>query len=85
MYGNLDESLELIKKWNIDEVLNAYVEAPKKGLNVEAIIDIREKSTNSQAKETLIGFANPNLSKKDSINEDDNLLTLLDNKKFKKS
>ena len=35
LYGNLDESLELIKKWNIDEVLNAYVEAPKKGLNVD--------------------------------------------------
>ena len=33
IYGNLDEALEIIKKWNISEVLNAYVEAPKKGLS----------------------------------------------------
>jgi len=33
IYGNLDEALEIIKKWNISEVLNAYIEAPKKGLN----------------------------------------------------
>jgi glutamate--cysteine ligase len=33
IYGNLDEALEIIKQWNISEVLNAYIEAPKKGLN----------------------------------------------------
>ena len=32
IYGNLEESLEIINKWEISEVLNAYVEAPKKGL-----------------------------------------------------
>ena len=35
LYGKLDESLDLITKWNINEVLNAYLEAPKKGLNTE--------------------------------------------------
>jgi len=33
IYGNLDEALEVINKWKISEVLNAYAEAPKKGLN----------------------------------------------------
>ena len=30
IYGNLDEALEIINKWKISEVLNAYAEAPKK-------------------------------------------------------
>ncbi len=32
LYGNLNEALEIVNKWNISEVLNAYHEAPKKGL-----------------------------------------------------
>ena len=32
LYGNLDEALEIIDKWKISEVLNAYNESPKKGL-----------------------------------------------------
>ena len=32
LYGNLDEAIEIIKDWKSAEVLNAYVEAPKKGL-----------------------------------------------------
>ena len=33
LYSNLDEAYDIISKWNISEVLNAYIEAPKKGLN----------------------------------------------------
>ena len=33
LYGNLDAALDVIKNWNIKEVLNAYKESPKKGLN----------------------------------------------------
>ena len=33
LYENLDSSLDVIKNWNVEEVLNAYKEAPKKGLN----------------------------------------------------
>ena len=33
LYGNLDEALELVGKWEKKEVLSAYKEAPKKGLN----------------------------------------------------
>ena len=33
LYGNLDQALEVISKWNDAEVLNAYKKAPKTGLN----------------------------------------------------
>jgi glutamate--cysteine ligase len=32
LYGNLDEAYEVINKWNKLDVMNAYLEAPKKGL-----------------------------------------------------
>ena len=32
LYGSLNEGLEIINKWKISEVLNAYIEAPSKGL-----------------------------------------------------
>lgn len=35
IYGNLHEALDIIKNWKISEVLNAYYEAPKKGLSTE--------------------------------------------------
>ncbi len=33
LYGNLDETYEIISKWNVNKIMNAYIEAPKKGLN----------------------------------------------------
>ena len=33
IYGNLDKALEIINKWKISDVLNAYIDVPKKGLN----------------------------------------------------
>ena len=33
LYGALDEALEIINKWNVNDVLNAYIDSPKKGLN----------------------------------------------------
>jgi len=33
LYGSLDEACDIINKWEISEVLNAYIDAPKKGLN----------------------------------------------------
>ena len=35
IYSNLEESLDVIKNWKIDDILNAYLEAPKKGLKTE--------------------------------------------------
>ncbi len=35
LYGNLDEVHELISTWDIDKIINAYLEAPKKGFNTQ--------------------------------------------------
>ena len=35
LYGNLDEVHELISKWDVDKIINAYLEAPKKGFNTQ--------------------------------------------------
>ena len=35
LYGNLDETYELLSKWDMDKIINAYLEAPKKGFNTQ--------------------------------------------------
>ena len=35
LYGNLDETYELISKWDKNKIINAYFESPKKGFNTE--------------------------------------------------
>ena len=35
LYGNLDETYDLISKWENDKVINAYLEAPQKGFNTQ--------------------------------------------------
>ncbi|MDA9644840.1 glutamate-cysteine ligase family protein [Candidatus Pelagibacter sp.] len=35
LYGNLDEVHELISSWDKDKIINAYLEAPKKGFNTQ--------------------------------------------------
>ena len=35
LYGNLDETYELISNWDKDKIINAYLEAPKKGFNTQ--------------------------------------------------
>ena len=35
LYGNLDEAHELISNWDQDKIINAYLEAPKKGFNTQ--------------------------------------------------
>ena len=32
LYGNLDEVFDLVKRWNVDEIISAYKDSPKKGL-----------------------------------------------------
>ena len=32
LYGNLNEAYDIINKWKISDVLNAYIDSPKKGL-----------------------------------------------------
>ncbi len=33
IYGNIDETFDLIKKWKLENILSAYEEAPKRGFN----------------------------------------------------
>ena len=35
IYGNLDQSLDIIKNWSTDDVKNAYLDAPVKGLDTQ--------------------------------------------------
>ena len=35
LYGNLDDVYELISKWDKNKIINAYLEAPKKGFNTQ--------------------------------------------------
>ena len=37
LYGNLNEVYELISIWDKDKIINAYLEAPKKGFNTQLI------------------------------------------------
>ena len=32
LYGNLDEVFDVVKRWNVDEIISAYKDSPKKGL-----------------------------------------------------
>jgi glutamate--cysteine ligase len=35
LYGNLDEAFDIVSKWDKNKIINAYLEAPKKGFNTE--------------------------------------------------
>ena len=35
LYGNLDETYNLISKWKKDKIMNAYLDAPQKGFNAQ--------------------------------------------------
>ena len=32
LYGNLDETFNVVKRWNVNEIISAYKDSPKKGL-----------------------------------------------------
>ena len=84
IYGNLDEALDVVNKWDKTEVLNAYKEVPKKGLSTQLmgkdlfywsslILNISKK-----------GLSNRNVLNKKNINEEkflDHLFRIIENKK----
>ena len=35
LYGNIDEVYELVSKWDKNKIINAYLDAPQKGLNTQ--------------------------------------------------
>ena len=84
IYGNLDEALDVVNKWDKTELLNAYKDAPKKGLSTQLmgkdlfywsslILNISKK-----------GLSNRNVLNKKNINEEkflDHLFRIIENKK----
>ena len=34
-YNSLDEAFEIVSKWKKENIINAYIESPKKGLDTE--------------------------------------------------
>ena len=84
IYGNLDEALDVVNNWDKTEVLNAYKDAPKKGLSTQLmgkdlfywsslILNISKK-----------GLSNRNVLNKKNMNEEkflDHLFRIIENKK----
>ena len=64
LYGNLDETYELIKNWEKDKVINAYLESPKKGFNTQLMgKDLLQWS------KILLELSNKGLEKRDIVNK----------------
>ena len=84
IYGNLDEALDVVNKWDKTELLNAYKDAPKKGLSTQLmgkdlfywsslILNISKK-----------GLSKRNILNKKNVNEEkflDHLFRIIENKK----
>ena len=64
LYGNLDEVFELISKWDKNKIINAYLEAPKKGFNTQ----LMGKDLLYWASE-LLNLSREGLEKRDIINK----------------
>jgi len=64
IYGNLDETYDLIKNWEKDKIINAYLEAPKKGFNTQ----LMGKDLLYWSKK-LIDISSKGLEKRDILNK----------------
>ena len=64
LYGNLDEAYELISKWDKNKIINAYIEAPKRGFNTELMgKDLLHWSS------LLLGISRKGLLNRDILNK----------------
>ncbi|WP_440909215.1 glutamate--cysteine ligase [Candidatus Pelagibacter sp.] len=64
LYGNLDETYDLISKWDKNKIINAYLEAPKNGFNTQ----LMGKDLLYWSKE-LLKLSNKGLEKRDIANK----------------
>ena len=64
LYTNLDEINELISSWDKDKIINAYLEAPKKGFNTQ----LMGKDLLYWAS-TLLNLSRKGLEKRDILNK----------------
>ena len=64
LYGNLDEIYELVSKWDINKIMNAYLEAPQKGFNTQLMgKDLLHWSS------VLLDLSKKGLEKRDILNK----------------
>ena len=64
LYGNLDEVYELVSNWDNDKIINAYLEAPKKGFNTQLMgKDLLYWSS------ILLNLSKKGLEKRDIVNK----------------
>ena len=64
LYGNLDEVYELVSTWKTDKIINAYLEAPKKGFNTQLMgKDLLHWSS------TLLDLSRKGLDKRDILSK----------------
>ena len=71
LYGNLDEAYDLIVKWDKDKIINAYLDAPKKGFNTQ----LMGKDLLYWAS-TLLDISRKGLNKRDVLSKKGNNETL---------
>ncbi len=64
LYGNLEEVYDFVSKWDKDKIINAYLEAPKKGFNTQLMgKDLLYWSSN------LLNLSRKGLELRDIINK----------------
>ncbi len=83
LYGNIDETFEVVSKWEKNKIINAYLEVPKKGFNTQLMgKDLLYWASN------LLCISRKGLEKRDKLNKSkkneaiflNHLQTIIDNK-----
>jgi len=83
LYGNLDEAYDLVSNWDKNKIINAYLEAPKKGFNTELMGKDLYYWTSILLKISKKGLENRDIIGKCGYNEThylDHLEKIIDNK-----
>ena len=64
LYGNIDETFEVVSKWEKNKIINAYLEVPKKGFNTQLMgKDLLYWASN------LLCISRKGLEKRDKLNK----------------
>ena len=69
LYGNLNETYELISNWDKNKIINAYFEAPKKGFNTELMGKDLLYWSSLLLKLSRKGLENRDILNKSNVNE----------------
>ena len=81
LYGNLDEVFDIVKKWNINEIISAYKDSPKNGLKTilgkKTILDW-SKDLFEISKKGLINRNELNSKKQNEVKFLDHIKTIID-------